>query len=94
MNSEGLPIPPGVTWEGDGWNFALLSRHATGVTLLLYDGKNFVKPVAVLKLDPLLNKTGQEITFALWDPYWAFGEGKTVDQFLQFRAGGQDGVER
>src|SRR6185503_14152045 len=59
MNLEGLPIPPGVTWEGDGWNFALFSRHATGVTLLLYDGKNFVKPVAVLELDPLQNKTGR-----------------------------------
>jgi len=59
MNSEGLKIPPGVTWEGDGWNFALFSRYATGVTLLLYDGKNFVKPLAVLKLDPLQNKTGR-----------------------------------
>jgi len=48
-----------VTWEGDGWNFALYSRHATGVTLLLYDGKNFVKPLAVLTLDPLQNKTGR-----------------------------------
>jgi hypothetical protein len=31
----------------------LFSRHATGVTLLLDDAKNFVKPVALLKLDPL-----------------------------------------
>ena len=56
---EGQPIPPGVTWEGDGWNFALHSRHATGVTLLLYDEKNFVKPQAALTLDPLQNKTGR-----------------------------------
>ena len=59
MIAEGQPLPPGVTWEGDGWNFALYSRHATGVTLLLYDGKNFVKPLAVLTLDPLQNKTGR-----------------------------------
>ena len=59
MNLEGQPIPPGVKWEGDGWNFALYSRHATGVTLLLYGGKNFVKPLAVLTLDPLENKTGR-----------------------------------
>ena len=32
--AEGQPLPPGVTWEGDGWNFSLYSRHATGVTLL------------------------------------------------------------
>jgi isoamylase len=59
MIAEGQPIPPGVMWEGDGWNFALYSRHATSVTLLLYDGKNFVKPLAVLTLDPLQNKTGR-----------------------------------
>src|ERR1017187_105642 len=56
---EGRPTPPGVTWEGDGWNFALYSRHATGVTLLLYDAKNFVKPLAALALDPHQNKTGR-----------------------------------
>ena len=59
MEKEGRPIPAGATWECDGWNFALYSRHATGVTLLLYDGKNFVKPLAVLTLDPLQNKTGR-----------------------------------
>ncbi len=59
MIAEGQPIPPGAMWDVDGWNFALYSRHATGVMLLLYDGKNFVKPVAVLKLDPLQNKTGR-----------------------------------
>ncbi len=59
MIAEGQPIPAGATWTGDGWNFTLYSRHATGVTLLLYDGENFVKPVAVLKFDPLQNKTGR-----------------------------------
>jgi isoamylase len=59
MIAEGQPIPPGVTWEGDGWNFALYSRHATGVTLLLYDRENLVKPVTMFKLDPLHNKTGR-----------------------------------
>jgi glycogen operon protein len=59
MIAEGQPTPPGVTWEGDGWNFALYSRHATGVTLLLYDGTNFVEPLDTLRLDPLQNKTGR-----------------------------------
>ena len=59
MIAEGQPIPPGATWEGDGWNFGLYSRHATGVTLLLYNGENLVKPLAELTLDPLQNKTGR-----------------------------------
>ena len=59
MNSEGEPFPPGATWEEDGWNFALYSRHATAVTLLLYDEKDFAKPLAALTLDPLRNKTGR-----------------------------------
>ena len=59
MIAEGQPIPPGVTREEDGWNFALYSRHATGVTLLLFDAANFVKPLATFTLDPLHNKTGR-----------------------------------
>ncbi|MCL4787638.1 MAG: glycogen-debranching protein, partial [Verrucomicrobia bacterium] len=59
MFAEGQPVPVGATWTGDGWNFALYSRHATGVTLLLFDAENFVKPVAAFALDPLQNKTGR-----------------------------------
>lgn len=59
MSTEGQPTPPGVTWGPYGWNFALYSRHATAVTLLLYDKKNFVQPLTVLTLDPLQNKTGR-----------------------------------
>jgi len=32
MNCEGQPFPPGASWEEDGWNFTLYSRHATAVT--------------------------------------------------------------
>ena len=44
---EGALGPPGATWleTEQAWNFTLYSRHATGVTLLLYDATNFVKPV-------------------------------------------------
>jgi glycogen operon protein len=59
MIAEGQPIPPGVTWEGDGWNFALYSRHATAVTLLLYGRKDLVKPLVAFPLDPYHNKTGR-----------------------------------
>jgi isoamylase len=34
--TEGSPAPLGATWAESerAWNFALFSRHATGVTLL------------------------------------------------------------
>ena len=44
--TEGQPVPPGVTWEGNGWNFSLYSRHATGVTLPLFGDADFAKPLA------------------------------------------------
>ena len=63
MITEGQPTPPGATWMGNGWNFALFSRHATGVTLLLYDSENLVKPLSVFKLDPLGNETNRRVRF-------------------------------
>ena len=56
---EGRPFPPGASWEEEGWNFTLYSRHATGVTLLLYGEKDFANPLAAFGLDPLRNKTGR-----------------------------------
>ena len=40
---EGTPGPMGVTWipSLEAWNFALYSRRATGVTLLLYGAEGF-----------------------------------------------------
>jgi len=37
-SAEGLPSPLGVTWieKEEAFNFALYSKHATDVTLLLY----------------------------------------------------------
>jgi len=60
-HDEGSVGPLGATWvEAEhAWNFALYSRHATSVTLLLYSPKDFVKPVFQLRLDPLRNKTGR-----------------------------------
>ncbi|MCK7574638.1 MAG: hypothetical protein MZV65_01145 [Chromatiales bacterium] len=36
--SRGVPAPLGAAWNAnaEGWNFALYSKHATSVTLLLY----------------------------------------------------------
>ena len=53
--ADGSVGPPGVVWleTERAWNFTLYSRHATGVTLLLYGETDFVEPVLQLRLDPL-----------------------------------------
>jgi glycogen operon protein len=51
----------GVTWVPSlaAWNFALYSRRATGVTLLLYGCADFAHPVLERRLDPRINKSGR-----------------------------------
>ena len=58
---EGHFAPPGATWveEEQGWNFALYSRWASGVTLLLYSTGDFLTPLFQLRLNPLVNKSGR-----------------------------------
>lgn len=55
---EGSPSPLGATWipTERAWNFALYSRHASGVTLLLY-GDDPVHPLHQVELDPVRNKS-------------------------------------
>jgi glycogen operon protein len=57
--AEGSPTPFGATWieSEQGWNFALFSRHATGLRLLLY-AENDTEPVLEQRLDPVRNKSG------------------------------------
>ncbi|MDQ3707085.1 MAG: isoamylase [Chloroflexota bacterium] len=56
----GSPGPLGVTWieEESAFNFALYSRYASTVTLLLFSSQDFATPVFQLNLDPLKNKSG------------------------------------
>ena len=51
----------GVTWIGSlsAWNFALYSRRATGVTLLLYSAADPKSPIFETRLDPRNNKSGR-----------------------------------
>ena len=58
---EGTPGPMGVTWVESlsAWNFALYSRRATGVTLLLYGPDDPVRPILEQRLNPRLNKSGR-----------------------------------
>jgi glycogen operon protein len=54
----GSPLPLGAHREDDGVNFALFSRHATGVHLEFFDDRDAEKPVRVVKFDPHRNRTG------------------------------------
>ena len=56
---EGSPLPLGVTYipEEQAYNFALYSKNATEVTLLLYDRESDVSPVVEVWLEPLGHKT-------------------------------------
>jgi glycogen operon protein len=56
---EGSPTPLGVTWieEEQAYNFALYSKHAQSVTLLLYKPDDLITPVLAYALDTLSNKT-------------------------------------
>lgn len=55
-----MPSPPGAVLlpQGDAVNFALYSRFATGVTLLLYSASDPISPARSYPLDPARNKTG------------------------------------
>ena len=59
--TEGLPFPLGPTKieEEDAYNFALYSKHAESVTLLLYTERDIVNPVFEYQFDYLKNKTGR-----------------------------------
>jgi isoamylase len=59
--TEGTPGPLGATWVPSlqAWNFALYSRRATGVTLLLYTAEDPVHPRFELRLNPRINKSGR-----------------------------------
>ena len=57
---EGLPYPLGVTWcaADRAYNFALYSKHATAVRLLLFTD-DVETPRLEIALDPLANKSGR-----------------------------------
>src|SRR6266542_7870 len=57
---EGTPAPLGATWIAaeQAYNFALYSRHATSVTILLYAEDNLQRPVHFVRLHHLVNKSG------------------------------------
>ncbi|HEX9052215.1 MAG TPA: isoamylase [Anaeromyxobacter sp.] len=58
--AQGSPFPCGASHlpRERAYNFALYSRHASAVSLLLY-GEDPATPLSRLELRPLLNKTGR-----------------------------------
>ena len=56
---EGSPTPLGVSWIGAerAYNFALYSKYADTVTLLLYEPQDLVNPFLTYAFDALRNKT-------------------------------------
>jgi glycogen operon protein len=77
---SGQPLPLGAHREGDGVNFALFSRHATGVRLDIFDTSEDVQPVRCILLDATRNKTG--------DIWHVWVEGIQPGQFYGFRVNG------
>jgi len=55
---SGTPLPLGAHVRGSGVNFALFSRHATGVRLDLFDRADAGAPARTIILDAARNKTG------------------------------------
>ncbi|HVY29000.1 MAG TPA: glycogen debranching protein GlgX [Polyangiaceae bacterium] len=55
---SGVPLPLGAHRRGDGVNFALFSRNASGVRLDLFEHEADAVPSRTIILDPERNKTG------------------------------------
>ncbi|MGZ5408258.1 MAG: glycogen debranching protein GlgX, partial [Aeromicrobium sp.] len=62
--SPGRPHPLGATPDNAGTNFAVFSREATAVQLLLFESHDSPEPFKVIDLDPTLNRT-----FYFWHVY-------------------------
>lgn len=59
--TEGASTPLGATWveSARAWNFAIYSKHAEAVTLLLYTEADLFHPSLTYRLDHLRNKSGR-----------------------------------
>jgi len=83
---SGAPLPLGARRRGSGVNFALLSRHATGVRLDLFARHEDTAPARTIILDPLRNKTG--------DIWHVWLEGIEAGQLYGYRVAGPAAPDR
>ena len=77
---SGVPFPLGAHLRGNGVNFAIFSRHATGVRLDLFDHPEDAMPARSIILNPARNKTG--------DIWHVWLEGIRSGQLYGFRIAG------
>jgi len=58
---QGSPSLLGATWiaEEKAYNFALYSKYAEKVTVLLYQPDDLIHPITAYHFDKLINKTGR-----------------------------------
>src|SRR5579884_515042 len=58
---EGAPYPFGATWiaSENAYNFAIYSKHATGIVLLIYSEDDAVNPIYRYRVVYPANKTGR-----------------------------------
>jgi glycogen operon protein len=75
----------GATWIPDlnAWNFALYSKRATGVTLLLYTADDTERPVFETRLNPRINKSGR-----IWH-CWVAAEQASGAAYYAYRVEGR-----
>ena len=76
----GVPFPLGARPRRDGVNFAIFSRHASGVRLDLFDHAEDALPARSIILDAARNKTG--------DIWHVWLEGIQPGQLYGFRVAG------
>jgi glycogen operon protein len=77
---KGASSPLGAMPCGEGVNFSLFSRHATGVELLLFDHVDDAKPARAIRIDPVLNRSYH---------YWhVFVPGVMAGQIYGYRVDG------
>ncbi len=77
--SRGKPLPLGAVRTPDGVNFAVFSRHATAVSLVIFPESGENTPLAELPLDPRRNRTGDHWHVRVADLPPVFGYGWRVD---------------
>ena len=82
----GSSVPLGATVHADGVNFALYSKHATLIELLLFDDGEAAEPSQIIQLDPERHRRHH---------YWhAFLPGIGHGQVYGYRAHGPSAPER
>jgi len=80
VTHTGRPVPFGASLQAGGVQFAVFSRHATSLSVLLFDDPEDDEPSCELVLDPRLHKTG--------DVWHILVEGIGAGQLYLYRADG------